>query len=488
VPKRFAAPKSWLIALGAALAALYVLSARRLPVGILNDDAANILLARALLHGTYSFPGGMGRPEEFMPGMPVLLALPAALVAPHWRLLSAIPLLCAALAVFLTWRLARRFMGPEAAGAVALLVALNPVLVGLGGLVMPYLPSLALTLALLDAADARGTRALGLLALGLALATLLRPYGALLAVCMAVPLAHRGRGRDAGLILAAGLLPLAAWSLRNRLTPGASPDYFGSWRSRVASIGTPALELRHAADIAARVFGEGLLGLSYLPYAARAAAGVLALAAAAYGAARLLKRAEDDARAFAFVAYPACLLLVHLTWPIVSTRYMFSFAPFVWIMIGAAAEPFFARRRVLARAATAVAALAALSFDLSFAVQGFAAPGAYIPNTVAWMREHVPANSRLYAEKNYALALATGRACGPVPIVQHVLMFNASARYDAVDRVLIQPPRAGDEFLESLPKNYENVLAARLLSMDGVAERRDPDEGTLLIRLDSRAP
>src|SRR5208282_1184511 len=119
------------------------------------------------------------------------------------------------------WRLARRFLSAEAAAAAAALVALNPVLLGLSGLVMPYLPYVALSLALIDgvgAAESRGQ--LAWLTAGAALAPLLRPHGVILIGCLALAQWHRRGPRRACLFLSLALLPVLAWTLRNHLRAG----------------------------------------------------------------------------------------------------------------------------------------------------------------------------------------------------------------------------------------------------------------------------
>ncbi len=489
MPKRPPSPPPWLIAAAVFFTALYVFAARRLPVGALNDDAANILLARSLVHGSFSFPGGLGKPSEFLPGMPALLALPAALVAPRWGLLRAIPLFCVALTLWLTWRLSRRFLSVEASAAVVLLTAANPVLVGLGGLVMPYVPYLALSLALVDGAEDRRAAALGWLLLGAAFAPLLRPHGALLAACIALPLAHKGRWKTAAAVLAAAAVPIGLWTVRNRSLPGATADYTGIWRQQLSDIGTPVLELRHAGDLVARLVGESLLGLPDAPYVVRLIAGLAALAAAGAGAARLARRFPDDARLFALTAYAAGVLLLHMTWHWVSTRYAIPLVPILWILIAAAAEPLFARRRAAAFAGVAALALASLRWDAGFAWLGFQRAGAFAPNTMAWIREKDPKDARFYAVKNYSVALLADRACGPLPIAPHLALWEVQAASEYVGRVLIQPQRADDEFTPAgLPPTYQTVLAQRLLAGNDAAEYRDPDEGTLLIRMGSGNP
>ena len=326
------------------IAALYVVSARRLPVGVLNDDAANVLLARSLLHGHYSFPGGLGAPDQFLPLFPAILAFPAELAAPRWELLRSVPLAFAALALFLAWRLARRFLSGEAAAAAVLLAALNPVLVGLGGLILPYTAYLALSLALIDGVGARPTAvSFALLTAGAALAPLLRPHGAVLIAALALALWHQRGRRRAGAFFVLSLLPSLVWALHNR-RGGVSHDYIGVWREHLASLAGGTSLLHRGSQLLLKMFGEGFVIVPGLPRPGQyvLALGTLALAAA--GAVRLLKK-RDDPRAFVLSAYAAGLILLHLTWKWIGNRYVIPLVPPLALLLRGGGPPFTTRSK-----------------------------------------------------------------------------------------------------------------------------------------------
>jgi hypothetical protein len=93
----------------------------------------------------------------------------------------------------------------------------------------------------------------------------------------------------------------------------------------------------------------------------------------------------------------------------------------------------------------------------------------------------------MYAVKNYTVALLTQRACAPLPIARHYVLWEINSERERIDRVLIQHQRPGDEFTPSdLPPNYQAALADRLVAENGAVELRDPDEGTVLVRLHPR--
>jgi hypothetical protein len=473
------------ISVAAMIAALYLLSARRLPVGANNDDAANVLLARSLAGGSYSFPGGLGAPEEFLPAFPLLLALPVRLAQPHWNVLRAIPLFFAALSLLLSWRLARRFLSPEAAAAAVLLTALNPVLVGLGGLVMPHLPYLALSLALIDGSGASGSRRAFLwLAAGASLAPLLRPQGAVLVAALALA-QWRGRGfKRAAAFASLAFLPAAAWTLRNHLRAGASRDYVDIWRAQIASLGGTGRAARHAWEILSTMFGGSFACLPDAPRLVSAALGLGALALAAAGAARLLRK-RGDPRALVLAAYTAALVLLHVSWKWVDPRYLIPFAPLLWILVIAAVSVPLAKRRALAGTLLAVFLALPLRLDAPYARRGLEGDGRYQPRTMAWIRDNVPATARLESMNNYTVALLTGRACATQVPVAHGAEWLAQARRDRVDYLHVVLPRPQDEFTVSdFPAGYQPVFARWLDTRPEAAQLyRDLDEGALVYRL-----
>jgi hypothetical protein len=466
------------------VAALYLVSARRLPVGVLNDDAANILLARSLAHGRYAFPGGLGAPEQFLPLFPVLLVVPAALAAPHWELLRLVPLAFAALALFLAWRLARRFLSDEAAAAAVLLTALNPVLVGLGGLILPYLPYLALSLALIDGAGARPTnRNFAWLTSGAALAPLLRPHGALLVALLALSL-WRQRGRlHAGAFFVLSLLPSAAWAIHNRRA-GVSDDYIGIWRGQLAALGGASSLIHRGSEMLLKMFGEGFILIPELPRWGQYVLALGTLSAALAGAVRLLKK-NADPRAFVLSSYAAGVILLHLTWKWIGNRYIIPLVPLLWILIVAAAAPLLRKRRFLGWALLAVFVALPLRFERIYALNGLDGDARFEPKTMAWIQGNVPAGARLESVKDYTVALLTGHPCSPQRVVVHAGEWLQHAERDGVDYLHLQLPRPNDEFgVADLPDAYQPFFARWLGATNETPEvYRALDEGAMIFRV-----
>jgi hypothetical protein len=466
------------------VAALYVVSARRLPVGVLNDDAANILLARSLSHGRYAFPGGLGAPEQFLPLFPALLALPVRLAQPHWELLRFVPLAFAALALFLAWRLARRFMSDEAAGAAVLLAALNPVLLGLGGLVLPYTAFLALSLALIDGAGAEPTpRTFVLLTMGAALAPLLRPHGAVLIAALALALWHRDGWRRAGAFSLLSLLPSAAWALYNR-RGGVSHDYIGIWRDHLASLAGGTSLLERGSQILLKMFGEGFLIVPEFSEPGQYALALGTLALALAGAVRLLKK-RDDPRAFVLSAYTAGVILLHLTWKWIGNRYVIPIVPLLWILIVAAAAPLLHKRRNLGWVLLGVFVALPLRLERIYALNGLDGEARFEPETMAWIRENVPPSARLESVKDYTVALLTDHPCSTQPIVAHAGDWLTLAERGGIDYLHLQLPRPNDEFgVADLPDAYQPFLARWLGATKETKEvYRNLGEGSMIFRL-----
>jgi hypothetical protein len=476
--------RAWLVATGIFLiSALYILAALRLPVGIYNDDAANVLLARSLRHGAYSFPGGLGAPEEYMPAFPLLLVVPALIVEPHWNFLRAIGLAFAALCLFLTWRLARRFLSKEAAAAVVLLTAINPVLVGLGGLVTPSLAYLALTLALIDGVGAAESRRNFLwLAAGAGIAPLLRPQGAVLVGCLALAQWHR-RGLKRGLeFLSLALLPALAWTARNHLRAGSSRDYVDTWRQQIAALGETSI-LERAAGFLSPIFGNAFLQVPGTAFVQGVfGTGVIALALT--GAFFLLKKRED-ARVFVLSSYVAGLLVLHMTWKWIDPRYLIPFVPLLWILIVAAATKLLRERRALLGALLAVFVAFPLPFDLSRARLGLHGSVEFQPETMAWIRGNVPASARLASMNNYSVALYTGRECLAQLAVRHAGQWVAQSRLDRVDYLHVVLPRPDDEFnVAEFPAGYQPAFARWLDARPEATQLyHNLDEGALVYRM-----
>ena len=310
-----------LIAAGAtaSVGALYLLAARATPVGAAEDDALHILLARSLRHGAFAFPDGTPANDP-LPGFAALLSLPAAIVDPHWEFLKIIGLLSAAAVIYLSWRLARRFLDESWALAAAALVALNPLTVTHAGLILPDLPYLALSLFLFDRMLEPGFAGAPLI-IAAAAASLLRPYGAWLIVSLGLGIAAAKGARKAASFALPSLIPLALWTWRNHLLTGAGSGYLLNMRAETVALAEPRTALLHAGGLLAAMGGEGLLSLGrWLPLAGLVAAGAVCVALIGTGAVRLLRR-KPDPRAFALGAYAIILSAQHLVWMPLEARY-----------------------------------------------------------------------------------------------------------------------------------------------------------------------
>ncbi|MFI5346705.1 MAG: hypothetical protein ACHQ51_10060 [Elusimicrobiota bacterium] len=398
-----------LVATGAAAAAgaLYLLAARATPVGAAEDDALHILLARSLRHGAFAFPDGTPANDP-LPGFAALLSLPAAAVAPHWDLLKIIGLLSAAATVYLTWRLARRFLDEGWALAAAALVALNPLTVTHAGLILPDLPYLALSLFLFDRMLEPGFAGAPLIAAAAA-ASLLRPFGAWLILSLALGIAAAKGARKALAFALPALLPLALWSLRNRLLTGAASGYFLNMRAESAALAEPRIALLHAGGLLAAMGGDGLLSLgNLLPLKGLIAAGAACGALAVIGAVRVLRR-KPDPRAFAIGAYAIIVSAQHLVWMPLEARYVLPLLPLAWIMILAELAPRLRGKNAPALL-FALLALPAVPLDLALAAPGLTQTARFQPGTMSWLRENTPPGARVQTLEPQTVTLLSGRA------------------------------------------------------------------------------
>ena len=393
-------------AAAAALGALYLLAARATPVGAAEDDALQLLLARSLRRGVFAFPDGTPANDP-LPGFAALLALPAWLADPRWDALKGLSLLSAAAVVFLTWKLARRFLDERWSLVAAGLTALNPLTATYSALILPDLPFLALSLFLFDRMAEPGFAASPLMVAAAATATLLRPHGAWLAACLGLGIAVSKGPRKAARFAVPALLPLALWTVRNRLLTGSGSGYLLNMRAETAALAVPRVAALHAAGLLAAMGGDGLLTAGrLLPLAGLTAAGAAALALAAAGAVRLLKK--NDPRAFSVAAYAVCLCAQHLLWMPLEPRYILPLLPLAWILILASAS---SRSKSALAPALAFVLLAApaLPLDWALAAPGLKGPGRFQPATMAWLAANVPPDARIQTLEPQTVGLLTGR-------------------------------------------------------------------------------
>lgn len=479
----------------AALVAIHVVSAMRIPVGAFNDDALFILLAKALRQGAFAWPDAAGRPlSDPLPGFPLLLTLPVWAVEPAWGVLRGVGVASAWACVLLTWRIARRHLPPAWAVSAAALAAVNPVLVGLGGLVIPDTAFVALALALFlllpECASSRTARIA--LAAGAGFAALIRPQGALLVLSLAASLWYiRGPLLGLGFFISA-FLPLGFWSLRNEYHAASLSGFLDNWRSQIVRFQDPSRQSDHAGRLIASLFGEGFLGLADIPFPVQFLAGSLVLVLAALGTIRLLRQSKDrggmGVQVFAMAAFSALLLCLHATWELTEARYLLPLMPLLWILALGAVRPTFSGRPVLAGAALVLLLFPALGVDLLFVRAGAVAAPSYQPRTMGWLRRRLPPKTRLQGSAFHTVTLLTGRVCTPPPQnVRTSEEWLASARAEKVDFVLSAIEPFGAEF--SFPRLawLNEPQLAQWARKEGLPEVfRSEEEGTTIYQLNPK--
>lgn len=477
-------PAPWVSACAAG-ALLYLARAAAEPVGRVQDDALHILLARSLAHGAFALPDAAGAPvTDPLPGFPLLLAVPAALVEPHWGLLKVFGLLSAAALAALTWKLAKRVLPPSAAACAAGLTALNPVLLSYSGVITPDIPYAALSLGLLElAARPASTGRLVLLAAGAAFACLLRPYGALLAACLGLALLLRDGAKKAAAFTAAALAPLALWTWRNHVVAGTVTAYAVNWRSQVASLGEPGAQGAHVGRFL-ELGGRELLGLPGLSAASAIAAGAAALLLAALGALRSVKRSEEP-WLFAAAAYASLVMALHATWTGFDPRYLLPLLPLLWIFIIEGAAPLLRSRAGAAVGAAAVLGTLALSADLGLTTRALEGSFALQPETMAWIRAQTTPAARFQTVRPASLRLLTGRPASP-PSLQASSRdaWLAAALHEGVEYVHAEAVYAVGGFvpagLEAVAPNLARWARSSLYVSQSFAS---PSEGTIIFKL-----
>ena len=476
-------------ALLAAIAAACVFQAwlaLHAPVGMFQDDALHLLLARAIRHGAFAFPDGSPAADP-LPGFAFLLALPAWVVEPRWGLLRWPALAAGWAALGLTWRLARRVLGGEEALAVTLVVAMNPVFVENAGVLRPDILFLASALGVLDfLAEARPGPA-ALLAAG---AALLRPQGTLLVLAAAAALWRRRGGRAAAKF-ATALLLLAAWTARNALVAGTASGYVENWARRAASLRGLAGLARHWGRLAAAL-GHGFTGLR-APGLALAMIGAVLLVAAAAGAWDLSRGRREPPQpevwGLAAAIFGASVLALHLTWSVSDPRYAIPLLPLCWIFVFLALRRLRSGCRIASLAITVALAAAACQQDGVLARVRARAPAELWPRTMAWIRSQTPGKARIQSMFDMPVMLLTGRQSEEPPLVRNrdswlAHCIGRGVGYVHLDQDLQRwrtlPPERFAVLL-SLPAWVRSTPYAREVF-------RDPEEGSAIWRIEHPDP
>jgi hypothetical protein len=230
-----------------------------------------------------------------------------------------------------------------------------------------------------------------------------------------------------------------------------------------------------------------LIGFAFLhmgPVVIHILFGAAALGLALYGVTVLLKKREDP-RIFVLASYMAGLVCLHITWKWFDARYLIPFFPLLLIAIIAAATKLCGKNRLLQGSLLAIFIALALPPDLAFARRGLRGPSEFQPETMAWIRENVPAAARLQSVLDYSIALLTGRECVQQTPFRLVDQAVAQARRDRVDYMHILIPPPDDEFVVTeFPPGYQTAFARILDARPDVTQvYRNLDEGSFVFRL-----
>ncbi len=396
----------------AGAAALHAALMLRAPVGGIVDDAVYLLLARSLRSGTYVVPDGFAHPvTSYWPGAPVLWAIPAWLCEPRWGLCRLAALAVAWAALWQAWRFARRLLSARSAAGVVVLAAFCPAFAANAGVCGSDAAFLALSsaafAALPDGKVARRRGETAALTACSAAAALLRPEGLLLIPALALAVYWNGGARRAARFAALAFLPALLWLARNRLLAGTASDYARQFASQAAALSDPRVMVEQIARLVGLLFGRGLLGLAWNPFAL--AAGLLVLAAAGVGAVGALRRRRDP-RALALAAFVAAVLVLHVLWRQVLDRYLLLILVPVLVLCALAVEERLSRGQ--AAAATALALALGAAGDARALTQG--RRGAELwPETMAYVRT-LPPNVLIQSQDAPAVMLWTGRRALPI--------------------------------------------------------------------------
>jgi len=462
---------------------LHGFSAFGLPVGIFADDFVQIALAQSLRHGRFGFLDWMHLPvTNVMPAFPAMLAAPAWLAEPHWAWLRIIPLLSAWMAIYGAWRIARASLPPTEAGLTAALVAIHPSLVQYTGAVLPDLPYVGLTAYLVWRFSERKERGpIWGLAAGAASASLMRPFGCLLALSFAFALWRR-EGRRGLQFLAVSMAPLGAWLLRNRLASGVASGYLSDWALQMQAKASLWEQTKNAGRIVAFLFVRSLALLDGMPAWPTAALGMGLLALACYGA-WLFLRQDRGAWRLAVVGYTASLLAVYATWNVASGRYVLPLLPFALLFLFLAARDLLSGYRLPAGLALLLWSSLAFRRDAGIARRAdFSAPET-LSQTMEWIRTNTPESARFQAVNAAQVLVMAGRpaASPPWDSSDAATWFDRSKR-DGFQYLLICP--------RLRPSGYSNTSVERLLTelpkwargQGAAVQYRNDEEGTAVFR------
>lgn len=233
-----------------------------------EDDAAYLLLAKELRHLSYREVQDVAAPmhARFPPLFPLMLAVVGWPVADNLDVLLAFVSLCSAGAIFLAYDGARRAFGDDVALPVALLMALNPAVLWMGGTLMAEAPFVLFTMLALWGLvrEDESPRFAFLAGVAVYLAALTRTAGVVFAAAMFCYWIVRRRYARAAWFSSLGVLTLGAWLAWTFAAPDAE-----NRRLYIADLGVKGgAGLHFLTEMAGRVPGRFKVMLAnYIPTA-----------------------------------------------------------------------------------------------------------------------------------------------------------------------------------------------------------------------------
>jgi hypothetical protein len=399
---KHATKKTLAAAVCAVIGLLHVYSALSQPFGRFTDETLQVLLAKNLLAGRFAFPDAGGALlTEPLPGFALLWAVPAKYLIPYWFLFRLGALGLAWCSLYAVWRAGKRFLTPAAAATV--LTAFNPVFTEFAPAVLPDVLLSGCCAAIFALLGRERTRWRNAVFYACALlAPMLRPHGAIFCAAAAVAVWMSEGKKRAAYFSAAAFLPLAGWSWRNWNVAQTASAYAGSWAQSAEQASREQFLL--AYRLLSELLGRAWLGLGAIDRELSALAAALAAAVVVLGAAKLLRGRTRCA------VFGVCLALsgsavLHLTWPVVTPRYVLPVLPFLWILFFAGAAEaarlfggYRPRRFVFSGAFLFL--IAAVIGDASFFSGRPRGLYESTPNTMDWIRRETEPGSKfesLYA-------------------------------------------------------------------------------------------
>ncbi len=182
--------------------------------GFFNDDAIYVIVARKLWRAAEEYPHLGIKPDYPLPGLPLILAPLARIVAPQWTLLEWLSVMATLLSAFFLGRWIRKWLSAAETLAVMALYAFNPVVAKFSGVVMPApyytlfsVASFFLLSRLLEKPSASSAMMLGFV---LGWGSLVRPEGILLVISVLAALLLAHYRKDLLLVM---MVPLLGWLL-----------------------------------------------------------------------------------------------------------------------------------------------------------------------------------------------------------------------------------------------------------------------------------